>query len=332
MASEMLQRDDLSVYVVAGVPKSFKKKLQKFVGTESKSEGDVMLLDEEMTDWVLARVRGEKRRSHEQTPASSALWRAYRALSAARYHLQDQEVETDPGDPGRGRGLWREASPLFREDRGGGGGGAGRGELSPSSAWRIPRHPKMARAPAPLIGGRALATCRTPGPATPLLLQLPLVLDAVAGVGKGVQALEGDHLPGAMTAPEVLRVVVEPAERLLDAVEVAPLLRGEEGGLLPLHGLGPLVGHVVRVGSRSPCPPIPGRLGHPVPEARGIGGPWPAPRADAFDVSKLFLGQHPHLPLHCKFVARPFRREAVLPGLPEGSRLSEASTGISLEI
>jgi hypothetical protein len=115
MASEMLQRDDLSVYVVAGVPKSFKKKLQKFVGAESKSEGDVMLLDDEMTDWVLARVRGEKRRSHEQTPASSALWRAYRALSAARYHLQDQEVE------GRIRGirdeveaLWREASPLFK--------------------------------------------------------------------------------------------------------------------------------------------------------------------------------------------------------------------------
>jgi hypothetical protein len=117
MASEMLQREDLSIYVVAGVPKSFKKKLQKFVGAESKSEGDVMLLDEEMSDWVLARVRGEKRRSHEQTPASSALWRAYRALSAARYHLQDQEVE------GRIREirdevehLWREASPLFRQE------------------------------------------------------------------------------------------------------------------------------------------------------------------------------------------------------------------------
>jgi hypothetical protein len=117
MASEMLQRDDLSVYVVAGVPKSFKKKLQKFVGTESKSEGDVMLLDEEMTDWVLARVRGEKRRSHEQTPASSALWRAYRALSAARYHLQDQPIEDQIR---RIRDeievLWREASPLHREE------------------------------------------------------------------------------------------------------------------------------------------------------------------------------------------------------------------------
>jgi hypothetical protein len=113
----MLQRDDLSVYVVAGVPKSFKKKLQKFVGTESKSEGDVMLLDEEMTDWVLARVRGEKRRSHEQTPASSALWRAYRALSAARYHLQDQPIEEQIRKiRDEIEVLWRDASPLHREE------------------------------------------------------------------------------------------------------------------------------------------------------------------------------------------------------------------------
>ena len=117
MASEMLQRDDLSVYVVAGVPKSFKKKLQKFVESESKSEGDVMLLDEEMTEWVLARVRGEKRRSHEQTPASSALWRAYRALSAARYHLQDQPIEAKiRGIREEIEELWRETSPIHEED------------------------------------------------------------------------------------------------------------------------------------------------------------------------------------------------------------------------
>jgi hypothetical protein len=116
MASEMLERNDLSIYVVAGVPKSFKKKLQKFVETESKSDGDVMLLDEEMTEWVLAQVKGEKRRSHEQTPGSSALWRAYRALSAARYHLQDQPIE----DKIRAireqiEELWRDTSPLYEE-------------------------------------------------------------------------------------------------------------------------------------------------------------------------------------------------------------------------
>ena len=117
MASEMLQRGDLSVYVVAGVPKSFKKKLQKFVEKESKSEGDVMLLDDELTEWVLARLRGEKRRSHEQTPASSALWRAYRALSAARYHLQDQPLEKRIRNlRSEIEALWQETSPLHEEE------------------------------------------------------------------------------------------------------------------------------------------------------------------------------------------------------------------------
>lgn len=117
MASEMLERDDLSIYVVAGVPKSFKKKLQKFVDSEAKSNGDVMLLDEEMTEWVLARVKGEKRRSHEQTPASSALWRAYRALSAARYHLQDQPIEIKVRNiRDHIEELWRDTSPLHAKE------------------------------------------------------------------------------------------------------------------------------------------------------------------------------------------------------------------------
>jgi hypothetical protein len=113
MASEMLRRDDLSVYVVAGVPKSFKKKLQKFVDAESKSSGDTMLLDDELTEWVVARLRGDKRRSHEQTPASAALWRAYRALSAARYHLQEGPMEETIRDlRGQVETLWRDTSPM----------------------------------------------------------------------------------------------------------------------------------------------------------------------------------------------------------------------------
>jgi len=109
----MLQREDLSIYIVAGVPKSFKKKLQEFVGSESKSDGDVMLLDEEMTEWVLAQVKGAKRRNHEQTPGSSALWRAYRALSAALYHLQDQPIEADIRSlRDQIEELWRHTSPI----------------------------------------------------------------------------------------------------------------------------------------------------------------------------------------------------------------------------
>lgn len=108
MASDMLEREDLTVYVVAGLPRSFKKRLSQFVETEAKDDGDLMLVDEEMTEWVLAKLRGEKRRSYEQTPASAALWRAYRALSAARYHLQDGPLEE------RVRGLRREIEDLWQ--------------------------------------------------------------------------------------------------------------------------------------------------------------------------------------------------------------------------
>jgi len=119
MASEMLQRDDLSVYVVAGVPKSFKKKLATIVDGEAKGEGEVMLLDGDITEWVVARLQGDKRRSYETTPGSAALWRAYRALSAARYHLQDhplavriRELRTEVEE------LWRAVSPLHEEEAG----------------------------------------------------------------------------------------------------------------------------------------------------------------------------------------------------------------------
>jgi hypothetical protein len=117
MASEMLERDDLSVYVLAGVPRSFKKKLAKFVEKEAKEEGDLMLLDDEITEWVVARLQGDKRRSHEKTPGSAALWRAYRALSAARFHLQDDGPEARIRELRREvEELWQSVSPLHEEE------------------------------------------------------------------------------------------------------------------------------------------------------------------------------------------------------------------------
>ncbi len=115
MASEMLQRDDLSIYVIAGLPRSFKKKLAKMVDGEAKEDGDLMLLDEEITEWVVARLQGDKRRSHEKTPGSAALWRAYRALSAARYHLQeDPQLEARIRElRTRVEEIWQEVSPLY---------------------------------------------------------------------------------------------------------------------------------------------------------------------------------------------------------------------------
>lgn len=113
MANEMLQREDLAVYIVGGLPKSFIRKLKQFVDQESK-DGEVMQLDPELSEWVVARVRGEKRRPHEQSPASAALWRAYRALSAARYHLQGREEEEQVRElRARVDELWREVSPEF---------------------------------------------------------------------------------------------------------------------------------------------------------------------------------------------------------------------------
>lgn len=115
MSSEMLQRTDLTGYLVAGLPKNFVAKLKK-LAQEQSAEAEVMQLDEEMTDWLVAHMRGEKRRPHERTPASAALWRAYRALSAARYHLQDRPEEEQVRELRRlVEELWRELSPQFQE-------------------------------------------------------------------------------------------------------------------------------------------------------------------------------------------------------------------------
>jgi hypothetical protein len=118
MGVDMLERDDLSVYVVAGVPKSFKRKLQAFVAEESKDGGGVMLIEDSLADWLIAKLADEKRPSSKRTPASRALWRAFSALSAARYHLQHSEEEEERVRELRSRveELWRETSPMFPEE------------------------------------------------------------------------------------------------------------------------------------------------------------------------------------------------------------------------
>lgn len=115
MSAELLERDDLSVYVLAGVPKSFKRKLSKIIEDESKGEGGVVGLDEELSEWVISRLRDEKRQPRDRNPASKALWRAFSALSAARYHLQDSPDNEERVRELRRRveDLWREISPMF---------------------------------------------------------------------------------------------------------------------------------------------------------------------------------------------------------------------------
>lgn len=118
MAVDILEREDLSLYVVAGVPRSFKRKLQTFLEQEAKADGDILLVDDDLTEWMLARLRDEKRPRSKRTPASRALWRAYSALSAARYYLQSEAEEEVQVRELRERveELWREVSPLFEEE------------------------------------------------------------------------------------------------------------------------------------------------------------------------------------------------------------------------
>src|SRR5690606_34497993 len=113
-----------SVYVVAGVPKSFKRRLQAVVAEGAKSgDGEVMLLDDGFTDWVVARLVDEKRPRNSRTPASKALWGAFSALSAARYHLQHSEEEERVRElRQKVEALWRETSPMFPDE------GVGEGE------------------------------------------------------------------------------------------------------------------------------------------------------------------------------------------------------------
>lgn len=117
MSAETLERDDLSIYVIAGVPRSFKARLLQFVRKESKKDGEVVLVDPEMTEWIVSKLRDQKRPSRDRTPASRALWSAFSALSAARYHLQNQGETEDRVRELRRRveDLWRELSPMFPE-------------------------------------------------------------------------------------------------------------------------------------------------------------------------------------------------------------------------
>jgi hypothetical protein len=118
MSAETLEREDLSIYVIAGVPRSFKARLQQFVKKESKKDGDVILVDSELTQWMVAKLRDQKRPARDRTPASRALWRAFSALSAARYHLQNQGETEDRVRELRRKveDLWRELSPMFPEE------------------------------------------------------------------------------------------------------------------------------------------------------------------------------------------------------------------------
>lgn len=118
MAHEWLERDDVSVYVIAGVPKGFNRTLQEFVQKEQGEEAASLRVHDDLSPWLLARIRARYRSASVRGPASKALWRAFRALAAAIYHLR--------GDKERSKALrelrdqveqhWMEVSPLYQTD------------------------------------------------------------------------------------------------------------------------------------------------------------------------------------------------------------------------
>lgn len=91
MVHEWLEREDLSVFVVAGVPKNFNRRLQAFIEKEQGESAHSLRVKDDLTPWILSQVRESYRPSSSSNLASRALWRAYRALAAARFHLREDE-------------------------------------------------------------------------------------------------------------------------------------------------------------------------------------------------------------------------------------------------
>jgi len=98
--------------------------------------------------------------------------------------------------------------------------------------------------------------------------------------------------PQVWQSPNGLWVVVQPAQRPLEPVDVAALLGRKESGLLTLHRLGPLIRHVVRVGGKIGVHRLPVEFGNPVEEPQRLERPCPLIHEPALDVLELLLGQH----------------------------------------
>lgn len=116
MAREWLERDDLSVFVVAGAPKGFNRRLKAFLQKELGDDTESLRVKDDLSEWVLARIQGEYRRDSQRSPASRALWRAFRALAAARYHLRGDEKREAQLRKLRDKveTYWIETSPMLK--------------------------------------------------------------------------------------------------------------------------------------------------------------------------------------------------------------------------
>lgn len=118
MSYEWLDRGDLSVLVISGVPKGFERKLRKLLEEEYGEEAAVLRLKDTLEEWVVSRVRGEHRPKRGRTPATKALWRAFRALAAALHHLRHEPEKEQEIREIRDRveALWHDSQPVLADN------------------------------------------------------------------------------------------------------------------------------------------------------------------------------------------------------------------------
>lgn len=95
MSQEWLDRGRANVYVIPKVEKGFGHDLGELLSRKLGREIEPLRLDADLTDWVVARAAGKKRSKSDRSPGTKALWRAFRALAAARYHVREEAPLAD---------------------------------------------------------------------------------------------------------------------------------------------------------------------------------------------------------------------------------------------
>jgi hypothetical protein len=113
MSEEWLEDGDVSVFVVPKVKKKFDESLARLLKKEVGEPVEPLRLDDDLTTWVADRAAGKNRSKGQRSPAAKALWRAFRALAAARYHLREDPAAEKELRALRDRveSLWMEKTP-----------------------------------------------------------------------------------------------------------------------------------------------------------------------------------------------------------------------------
>ena len=113
MSEEWLEDGEVNVFVVPKVKKKFDGSLARILKKEVGEPVEPLRRDDDFTTWVADRAAGKIRSKGQRSPAAKALWRAFRALAAARYHLrEDPDAEKElRALRDRVESLWMDKTP-----------------------------------------------------------------------------------------------------------------------------------------------------------------------------------------------------------------------------